>query len=681
MATVDELVVKLRADTAQFEQGMGKAGKSTNDFSVVARRAQQAVAGLIATMGAREVIQYADAYKSLTGRLTIVTKDAEELADVQQRLFDIAQETRQPLQASVAGYSRLSLSLNDNQKASVDLIKFTELLSKTIAISGTNAQGAQTFFEQFGQGASSDFKAIGQELATFADQNPAFYKIINDAAKESGQTIRQMAESGGLSFDFIAKAVNKASANIESDFQKIPKTVTQALTTVDNAFLQYIGQSSAVAAGTGSVTSALTALAQNFDVVANAILAVGGVALVRYAAGLIPSIAGTLALNAAMLAAVGPARAMGIAMAALGGPIGIALSAALVAAALHTNQASVAQERYNAMLNDSRKSFKNFSNASTDAKVNIINDTNQRIQALINEAKALDGLIEGYTTMSNSNLAGRTLGALGVGVREGAGKLGIGKAPSEVLAQRDALAKTIKEMEALVKNPIKAGAEPAAGVSPQTLSTQKESIKNKKEMLQQDAHILEYNKELLEVEKERERQIDALGVSASNAFKDAIFGAQSFGDALGAIGNQIENLLFDRVVTQPLNELFKGATGGGDLLGGLFSGIGDIFRAEGGAVQAGMPYVVGEKRPEIFVPSSGGRIVPNVGGMGGGANVSVNIINNSSAKVSTQSSQNSNGGTDLRLMIDDAVANNMATRGSKTNQALAAFNSQSLVRR
>jgi len=45
------------------------------------------------------------------------------------------------------------------------------------------------------------------------------------------------------------------------------------------------------------------------------------------------------------------------------------------------------------------------------------------------------------------------------------------------------------------------------------------------------------------------------------------------------------------------------------------------FRAAGGAVAAGLPYVVGERGPELMVPSSAGRVVPS-GGYGG---VVVNI--------------------------------------------------------
>ena len=47
--------------------------------------------------------------------------------------------------------------------------------------------------------------------------------------------------------------------------------------------------------------------------------------------------------------------------------------------------------------------------------------------------------------------------------------------------------------------------------------------------------------------------------------------------------------------------------------------------AGGGTVQRGRPYMVGERGPEMFVPNTGGRIVPN-GALprGGGATTVVN---------------------------------------------------------
>ncbi len=68
-----------------------------------------------------------------------------------------------------------------------------------------------------------------------------------------------------------------------------------------------------------------------------------------------------------------------------------------------------------------------------------------------------------------------------------------------------------------------------------------------------------------------------------------------------------------------------GSGGGGGILGGLLGGIFGGFRAEGGPVQAGRAYVVGEEGPELMVPRSSGMIIPNGGGKGGGVTLSVSI--------------------------------------------------------
>jgi len=48
----------------------------------------------------------------------------------------------------------------------------------------------------------------------------------------------------------------------------------------------------------------------------------------------------------------------------------------------------------------------------------------------------------------------------------------------------------------------------------------------------------------------------------------------------------------------------------------------DRFKAHGGPVSGGEPYVVGEQGPEVFVPNSNGSIIPN-GGMGNNISVTV----------------------------------------------------------
>ena len=49
----------------------------------------------------------------------------------------------------------------------------------------------------------------------------------------------------------------------------------------------------------------------------------------------------------------------------------------------------------------------------------------------------------------------------------------------------------------------------------------------------------------------------------------------------------------------------------------------DLFKASGGPVSAGSPYVVGELGPEVFIPNVNGTIVPNDRVSAGGPTVNV----------------------------------------------------------
>jgi len=67
---------------------------------------------------------------------------------------------------------------------------------------------------------------------------------------------------------------------------------------------------------------------------------------------------------------------------------------------------------------------------------------------------------------------------------------------------------------------------------------------------------------------------------------------------------------FARVQAQKLLSGLFGGTAGG--VGGIFGGIGKLFGfANGGMPPVGQASIVGERGPELFVPQSAGRIIPN----------------------------------------------------------------------
>jgi len=67
-------------------------------------------------------------------------------------------------------------------------------------------------------------------------------------------------------------------------------------------------------------------------------------------------------------------------------------------------------------------------------------------------------------------------------------------------------------------------------------------------------------------------------------------------------------------------------------------------RAAGGPVTAGQPYIVGERRPELFVPGQSGRIEPRVPAGGGGT-----------TNIAPSFTFNITGGGDARAIADEAA--------------------------
>jgi hypothetical protein len=132
----------------------------------------------------------------------------------------------------------------------------------------------------------------------------------------------------------------------------------------------------------------------------------------------------------------------------------------------------------------------------------------------------------------------------------------------------------------------------------------------------------EYN-ELLGKRKVIETDLQIIARNAgsmiASGFEDAIFSGQKLGEVIRSLGMDLMRMVFQQTVTAPLAAGISGA---------ILKGFG--ARAMGGPVNAGTPYMVGEKGPELFVPSFSGSIVPNgamgsSGGGSGGVTVNYNI--------------------------------------------------------
>lgn len=143
----------------------------------------------------------------------------------------------------------------------------------------------------------------------------------------------------------------------------------------------------------------------------------------------------------------------------------------------------------------------------------------------------------------------------------------------------------------------------------------------------------------------------------SYSLVDIASNAKSAGDAFDMMKSTALSALqgiTQQLLNSGLNMLLGGmgvapSQAGAGLLGALFGG----FRANGGRVNPGMGYIVGERGPEWFQPDTAGRVHSN--NRSGGIVVKNNVINNSGAQVQTRATQNNDGSIDIDTFVEDKV--------------------------
>ena len=750
---------------------------------------------LASAFSVSEVIRYSDTFKQLQGRLAIVDGGLGNVATTTEELFQIAQKTRQPLEGIANFYARLNQFVPEAERAQFDLLGVTQSVATALAITGETSESSTAAMIQFTQAIGTNFESAGQELRSIQEQAPRLAMALQRSFGDGSKSLQQLKDDGLLTRKSVLEALSSMSAEaqrMQREFANIPTTVGQAFTQLDNAFLKYIGQSGAIASGTTSVAAAISTLAENFDRLADVAVIVATIFAVRMVAGMtatyaamlqtnIAAIAQQAALqkatvaasgNAVMAAAMAKAQqaaagsmatativvgntgravvattsAMATAtataallgrtlLAALGGPVGIAIIAAMTAFTLHTNEATEAQERYNNILGDVADLTADYATATDDAKTRIVDSINQRIAAIRTERQELAALVLQYSEKSLLNI-------FKVGSQELLGKVGIGRAPSEVIASYEAATKAIETAQKNLQRALSAPAIPSgvgsggkggksldeASREAEKAANQLNSIydKNRKYITGMDDATLHYidtqgelndlygagkitlaeyatamqnlDKEMADATAKTQENAKEVGVWAidieevsrnasrniHDVFADFLF--DPFKDGLGGMLQGFEEMLRRMVAEAAAAQILSGLFGeggigsGGGVFGGFGKKLGGLFAgffANGGMIPSGQFGIVGENGPEVAFGGSGGTsIAPMVGNAG----VVVNLINNSAAQVSTNTRQTANG-LELDVMIDNTVAGKLSTSGSKSNQAARNLNSRTLIRR
>ncbi|GAA0753288.1 hypothetical protein GCM10010203_13800 [Actinomadura yumaensis] len=247
------------------------ASKSMDSLSVATRQLAGYMAGLVTVSAA---INRMDLYTGINNKLKLVTNNQEELNRAMADTFDIAQRSASSWGAVNDVYSKYmsnakTLNLTQEQTA-----KLTEITSKAVAISGSNAESASAALFQYGQALDGGVLRA-EEFNSLVDGAGG---LLNAMAKGLGVTrgeLRQMMLDGKLTGEVITKALLKAGDSVDELYGKTDKTISQSLGMLSNAITKFVGEAGK-GSGTAQVLSgSIQTLAGNLDVLTSAMM-VGG---------------------------------------------------------------------------------------------------------------------------------------------------------------------------------------------------------------------------------------------------------------------------------------------------------------------------------------------------------------------------------------------------------------------
>lgn len=335
MASAGSIFVDLLLRDANFQAGLNRARKSTGSFSggvqsdigkvrqsfvsvlspinnvgAAVARLSGVLAGALST---QKLVQYSDTWKQLEGRLSIVSANMAEVNKRQEDLFEIAQRTRQPLEGIMSFYTRLTQFIPEAERQQYDLLGVTESIATALAITGESGASATAAMIQFTQAIGTNFEAAGQELRSLQEQAPRLTKALMDALGGGTKSLQQLKEEGLLTRESVLSALSGMGAEgqkLRAELEKVSLTVGQAFGRLDNAFLKYIGQSESVTAGTNSIALAVSALAENLDLVANALVTVAAIMIGRVVVSFAAATSQAVLYQIALLKGLGVTRAV-----------------------------------------------------------------------------------------------------------------------------------------------------------------------------------------------------------------------------------------------------------------------------------------------------------------------------------------------------------------------------------
>ena len=351
MATkLGTLTLDLVARIGSFTQGMNQASTTAEremrrvENSVVT--VDSLIKKLAVTAGAAfsvsQVSNYADIYTGVVNKLKLVTDSQGQLSTAMADTHKIAQATASDWESVVTVYTKFQKISEGLGLTQIEVARITETVTKAIGMSGATADEGQRALTQFGQALNTG-ALKGQDLNSILSQTPGLTDAIAEGMGIASKDLKQLGADGKLTNEVIIQSLTKVASSVDAKYSETATLISASFSLVKNEAIKMVGEFDASTGASKKFVESMTLLSQNLGTITK-LMMVGG----AYMAGTyIPILATTaigfarntaeviryqLALAGMQASATGASRSLIILKGVLGGPVGMGLTLAAVAA-------------------------------------------------------------------------------------------------------------------------------------------------------------------------------------------------------------------------------------------------------------------------------------------------------------------------------------------------------------
>ena len=186
-----------------------------------------------------EIKQTADAMMSLSSRIKLVTKDDAERLQIESRLYQMSMKNRASLEDIGDLYYKTALSAQRFGATQEDVLRLTDIVSKSLIIGGADTAQQKSTILQLSQALGSGVLQ-GDELRSLRENAPILMDQISRFFGTTMAGLKEMGQKGELTTERLMQAILASGTAIDSQMGKITPTIGQAITVLGNKWSKLI---------------------------------------------------------------------------------------------------------------------------------------------------------------------------------------------------------------------------------------------------------------------------------------------------------------------------------------------------------------------------------------------------------------------------------------------------------